>query len=262
MRKFVLGIFLICLLAAPVRAGEFTAPEVPEAGKYLMPEQTDPGGLTDMLRKALGQLEPDLQEAGRVCVSVTAAVLLVSVLESFGGPAAWAAELGGSAAIGAVLLRSSNALIRLGAETVTEISEYGKLLLPVMTGALAAQGGVTASTALFTGTAAFSAILSSLIAGALVPMIYLFLALATANSALGEPVLKQLRDLVKSGATWTLKVMLTVYTTYLGITGVVSGTTDAAALKAAKMTVSSVVPVVGGILSDASEAILVSAGLM
>ena len=40
------------------------------------------------------------------------------------------------------------------------------------------------------------------------------------------------------------------------------GTTDAAALKATKVTISSVVPVVGGILSDASEAVLVSAGLM
>ena len=39
----------------------------------------------------------------------------------------------------------------------------------------------------------------------------------------------------------------------------VSGTTDAAALKVAKMTISGTVPVVGGILSDASEAVLVGA---
>ena len=38
-------------------------------------------------------------------------------------------------------------------------------------------------------------------------------------------------------------------------------TADAAALKAAKLTISGAVPVVGGILSDASEAILVSASL-
>ena len=48
----------------------------------------------------------------------------------------------------------------------------------------------------------------------------------------------------------------------MSITGVVSGTTDAAVLKTTKVTISSVVPVVGGILSDASEAVLVSAGLM
>jgi len=48
----------------------------------------------------------------------------------------------------------------------------------------------------------------------------------------------------------------------MSVTGVVSGTTDAAALKAARVTISSVVPVVGGILSDASESVLVSIGIL
>lgn len=68
--------------------------------------------------------------------------------------------------------------------------------------------------------------------------------------------------MVKNVVSWSLKTILTVFTTYMTVTGVVSGTTDAAALKATKVTISSVVPVVGGILSDASEAVLVSAGLM
>jgi len=62
--------------------------------------------------------------------------------------------------------------------------------------------------------------------------------------------------------TWCLKTILYVFTGYIGITGVISGTTDAATLKVAKMTISGAVPVVGGILSDASEAVLVSAGLV
>ena len=61
--------------------------------------------------------------------------------------------------------------------------------------------------------------------------------------------------------SWSLKTLLTIFTTYISITGVVSGTTDAATLKATKVTISSFVPVVGSILSDASEAVLVSVGL-
>jgi len=53
-----------------------------------------------------------------------------------------------------------------------------------------------------------------------------------------------------------------LFTGFIGITGVVSGSADAAAVKAAKITISAAVPVVGGILSDASEAVLVSAGVM
>ena len=164
--------------------------------------------------------------------------------------------------LAAGLLLSANSLIRLGSQTVTEISEYGKLLLPVMTAAMAAQGGAASSTALYAGTAMFDSVLSSLISRLLGPMVYLFLALSAANGAIGENILGKLRDLVKNIVSWSLKAILTVFTTYMTVTGVVSGTTDAAALKATKVTISSVVPVVGGILSDASEAVLVSAGLM
>ena len=62
--------------------------------------------------------------------------------------------------------------------------------------------------------------------------------------------------------TWGLKITLYLFTGYIGLTGVISGSTDAAALKATKITISSMVPVVGGILADASEAVLVSAELM
>ena len=48
----------------------------------------------------------------------------------------------------------------------------------------------------------------------------------------------------------------------MGLTGVISGTTDAAALKVTKTTISSVVPVIGNILSEASEAVLVGAGVV
>jgi stage III sporulation protein AE len=53
-----------------------------------------------------------------------------------------------------------------------------------------------------------------------------------------------------------------IFTGYISVTGIVSGATDAMTLKATKLTISGVVPMVGNILSDASEAVLVSAGLM
>ena len=62
--------------------------------------------------------------------------------------------------------------------------------------------------------------------------------------------------------TWCLKIVLYVFTGYMSITGVISGTVDASALKAAKLTISGVVPVIGSVLSDTSETILVSAGIM
>lgn len=262
MRKILLFLLMLSLIVTPVSATEITAPTVPEAGENLMPESNAFGeGLWEMMQKALTQIRPDLAEASKVCMAVIAAVLMASILQSFSGAVKTVTEFAGTVAVAAVLLLSTNSMIRLGAETVTELSAYGKLLLPVMTAALAAQGGISSSAALYTGTAVFDAVLSGLISGFLVPMVYLFLALAAANSAAGEDILKKMRDFIKWLVSWCLKTVLTIFTSYMGITGVVSGTTDAATLKATKVTISSFVPVVGGILSDASEAVLVSAGL-
>lgn len=263
MRVFLLTMWLLLALPIEVNATEFTPPTVPYSAREWMPERTDSfgDGLWEMLQKAALSLEPSFREGAGVSLAAFAGAMLVSLLKTLGGRAQTLAELTGCVTVGAALLSGSKSLIRLGAETVQSLSDYGKLLLPVMTGALACQGGVGASTALYAGTALFDAVLSSLISRLLLPMVYLYLALAVASGALGEDTLKGMKELVKGGTSWCLKTLLTVFTTYMGITGVVSGTTDAAALKATKVTISTMVPVVGGILSDASEAVLVSAGL-
>lgn len=264
MRRVLLLMLCILLFAMPVSAAEITAPEVPKSGAEHMPEDTESFGeaLWEMVKDAIGAIRPDLREASSICLGVTAIVLLISILQNFPDKKSQAPDFVGTVAIATLLLGSTNSLVTLGTETIREISEYGKLLLPVMTSAMAAQGGLTGSAALYTGTAVFNTVLSTLISKLLVPMIYLFLAMAVGNSALGEDLLKKLSAFLKWLMVWCLKIILYVFTGYMGITGVVSGTTDAATLKAAKLTISGVVPVVGNILSDASEAVLVSAGVV
>lgn len=264
MTKLFFIILLVFSLAVPTAALEIEAPEVPQSGREFMPENTDsfPDALWQLLQNAIHHIRPDLADASQVSITIIAAVMAISLLRTFSGKVKTAAELTGATAIAAILLSNTNSMIRMGSETVLELSNYGKMLYPVMATAIAAQGRMTTSTALYTGTAVFNAILGSLISGLLVPMVYVFLSLAVASSAVGEDILKKMRDIVKSTVSWCLKIVLTVFTTYMSITGVVSGTTDAAVLKATKVTISSVVPVVGSILSDASEAVLVSAGLM
>ena len=139
------------------------------------------------------------------------------------------------------------------------ISDYGKLLLPVMSGALVASGGTTTASALYLGTAFFDSLLTSLLNGLLGPLLYLFLALSLAAAAIGNKLLVRMRDFFKTLMSWTLKLVLSLFTGYMAITGVISGTTDAAAMKVTKMAISGAVPVVGGILSDATETVLAGA---
>ncbi len=262
--KFIIPM-LICLLLlpVPVSAIEITAPAVPSKAAAQMPQETASFGesLAELTKKAFFTLRPDISKAITVCLSLITAVLAISMLQTLSPNAKVPAELAGAACMAGILLTNTNAMIHLGFTTITELTEYGKLLFPVMTATMAAQGSITASASLYAGTMAFISILTSLISKYLLPLVYTFLGLAAASSAVPETFMTRLKTMVKQGISWCLKTLLTIFTSYLSITGVVSGTTDAAALKAAKVTISSFVPVVGGILSDASESVLVSASI-
>ena len=264
MRFLLLMILVLSVAVVPVSATGVTVPTVPESGEDWMPESPDSfaQGLWELVKSAIGLIHPDIQQAASICMRVFGMVLLLSILQSFPGSRKETTQLIGAVSIGVLLLEHTNSLIHLGTQTVVEMVEYGKLLLPVMAGAMAAQGGVTASTAIYGGTVLFSTVMGTFVSEMLIPMVYAYLALSVANGAIGEDAMKKLRDFLKWLMIWGMKIVLYVFTGYIGITGVVSGTTDAAALKAAKLTISGVVPVVGGILADASEAVLVSAGVV
>lgn len=264
MKKILMIGILLCFLAVPVGAVEIESAPVPDSGAELLPDTQGvfAQDLWYVIKSALQKLRPDIGDGLKLCLGVFAAALLIAISESFGGASKKAVGICGVVVISGLLLESANTMIHLGADTVQEISQYGKLLLPVMTAALAAQGGMTSSAALYAGTALFDAVLSTVISALLIPLVYIYIALSVANSATGEDLLKRLRDFIKWFMGWCLKILLYVFIGYISITGVVSGVTDQMTLKAAKLTISGAVPVVGGILSDASEAVLVSVGVM
>lgn len=264
MRKFVLLFALILVLATPVSAMDFTAPTAPDSAQEYMPAEIESfgEGLWHVIKMAIADLQPHITEAAGVCVSLISVVLLVSLISSFQGTTKRIIEIVSTLLIGVILLKPSNVLIGMGVSTVKELCEYGKLLLPVMTAATAAQGGATVSAALYLGTTFFITLLTTIISKLIVPMIYIYLCLCVANSATGEESLKKLRDFIKWLMTWSLKIVIYIFTGYISISGVVSGTADATAIKATKLALSGCVPVVGGLISDASETIIISAGVM
>lgn len=266
MRRIILLMLLLAASTNKVQAAEFafTAPQVPSVGEEIMIEPTNDflQDLLNILNKALPHVQPALSEAAKICLRVLGVVILLSILHMFVPIDHGVIQITGTISLSILLLSASKAMIPLGVDTIQELSNYNKLLLPVMTTALAAQGSATTSSALYMGTAFFDSILSSSINSFLVPGIYVFLALTIAANSLDEPMIQKFKESVKSAITWFLKIALLVFTGYMTISGAVSGSTDAMAMKATKITISSAVPAIGGILADASEAVLVSASLM
>ncbi len=242
----------------------YVAPPAPDGALELLPTQSTSFGrdLWKVVTAAVEAIEPEIAEGALICGALFATVMLVSLLKTVPGKGSAAAELAGVLAVGVILLQRTGTMVSLATQTIAELSEYGKLLLPVLTAALASQGGTATSAALYAGTAIFDSVLTGAISKLLVPMVYILLTVCVAASATGERMLNTLGDSLRWLVTWCLRMVLYIFTGYIAVTGVVSGSADVAALKAARLTMAGMVPVVGGILSDASEAVIVGAGVM
>ena len=168
----------------------------------------------------------------------------------------------GALAITLLFATNMKSMLGLAASVLDEMEAYSKLLLPVMCGAAAASGSLTGAGSLYMASSLFFSLLTSLVRSLLVPLVYAFIGLAAAECALPGGKLASVRRLVGWCITVLLKGVMYVFTAYLSLTGLLSGSSDDAAINAAKSTLSAAIPVVGGIASDASEAVLQSAKLL
>lgn len=265
--------FLLLLTAPALADGSW---ETPEELRRLDPETAaavEAAGETglasvlgDVLRRALdGTRETLLGGARAVCRLMAGTVLLGAVESLFPGEkektARWTAAAG-ALWVTAACAGDMSALIGQGRETIGEIDLMSKGLLPVLAGAAAASGGVTAASARQSAAALFSDILITAIDRLLLPMVYLYIGCAAAGAVLEGETMDRIGDLIKKGIGWALGLLVGAFTAFLTVTGAVAGNADERLVKAAKASVSAAVPVVGSILADASESVLAAAGML
>ncbi len=214
MRRVWILLALFFVIAVPVNATEISTPEPPVDAVELMPAQQSTFGkdLWYVIKSAIEKIQPDLAGAGNVCLSLIASVMLASFIRGFSGSCEKIINLVLVVTIAIILISGSKTMIYLGTQTVEKLSDYGKLLLPAMTAALAAQGGITSSAAIYTGTMIFDTVLCAVITKVLVPMVWAFLGLSVAFHAVSEELLGKIRDFVKWSMTWVLKIILYVFT--------------------------------------------------
>ena len=242
--------------AAQEHAPDFRWNEIPDLNK----------GLIDLLEEGSRSFGGILKNALRSSVLLLAIVLFGGIAEGLFSTGAesghFSITIASSVAVSLVAVSDATTLIGLGRELIGKIEVFTTALLPTMAAVTAASGSPTAATAKQLATMLFSDLLISMINHFLLPLVYAYIAVCAAHAALGNVGLKRIAGTLKWIITTALTMLLIAYVGYLSVSGVIAGTTDAITLKAAKFTVSSLVPVVGGILSDASETILAGAGML
>lgn len=287
IKKLTLTVFLaavaIALLAPTAHAYSAADEQAEAAGVYevensldgevaelmdgISPSDADAPGSLKKLFGAIKKLLPDvLSSALRSGASVMIIAAICSVAQTVldAAETKWTegASLAGIAAISLYIFGSSSGFIGLGGETLDRLDSFSKVLLPTMSGLAAAGGEAVSASAKYAAASLFIDILITLAHNLILPLIYAYGAAVVAQAAFGNKSLAAAGSLLKWLAGTMMTLLVLAFIVYLGLTGVVSGVTDAAALRLARTAISSALPVVGGIMSDAAASVLSGTSLL
>ena len=268
MKWMISSLLSFVLLATPAAAaweGELHA-FWQAAEAYGVEEGVEPTvGFTGLVEQGARQLSGLVGEGLATVSRLLAVVLLCSVawnVRGQGKSGLQAVEVAGALAITALTMTDIDSMIGLGREAVGRMEVFSQILLPTMAVLTAAGGGITSAAVRQGATVLFSRCLIALMDKLLIPLVYAYVAVGCAQAAVGNPGLQRLADMIKSMVTVLLTAILLAFVGYLTASGAVAGSADLSKVKAVRMAISRAIPVVGGILADASESVLAGAGIL
>lgn len=274
LKWYLLFVLALLELAVPVRAVELPGDvenALPHEAERLLSDVSDWSG--DSLTAGLLSIWSYLRkEAGRVirsqtrgAASILLTVVLCGLLNGFrkgtGDESRFLTMVGGLS-ITVLTAGSLDTLMGVGTAVMERMATFSKALLPAMAAISAVAGGAAGATVRQLATVFFSELLMEVIYELLLPMVYLYAGTLAAGSCLGEPRLTAIAELLKSFCVKLLTAVLLAFTFYLTVSNIFSGTVDSARVRVAKATISGAVPVVGGIIAEATETVLAGAGVL
>jgi len=155
-----------------------------------------------------------------------------------------------------------NSVASMGRQAVMDIHEFSLVLLPMLSSAAAAAGAVSSAAAKYAATALFMDIMLSAAEKLMLPVLGAYIAATVSSAAIGDGRLKGVVKFMKWTSKKSLICVVSIFTFYLGVTGIAASGADAAAVKTAKAVIGSFVPVVGKMVAGASDSIAAGAGLI
>ena len=212
-----------------------------------------------VLREGGGALASAARNAALLLAVVFLAALCASLSAS--GACAKVTQLTGAVAVAALSVTHVTSCITAGSNALTTLRDFSKILLPSMCAA-AASGAATSAAAKYAATSLFLDVLLSAETAVLLPMLYTYAGTVICGAALEQDVLTALSALLRKALRLLLIGFSGVFTLYLSLTGILTGSADAAAAKAVKTAVSAALPVVGSIVADAAATVTASAAIL
>lgn len=269
MKKAIFAILIVLFLFPSVYAEEYeikgnetynqTVKDITEGNLGLSP--------VDIVNRLIESFFYELKNTKgllKAILILSAAAGLVRILSSsFEGSAA--AETAGLACfliIALPLIKLFSQIASYSAETIHNICDFITKFEPIFISMLIASGAVTQAAAFQPVLMASVYLLGLLLDSCILPICCFSAVLALVGNISNRIEIGTLTKLLFSVSKWLLTGLLTLFSAVLSLYGFATKAFNTVAAKGIKFAVGSLVPVVGGILSDTVETVLSGANLL
>lgn len=155
-----------------------------------------------------------------------------------------------------MIMESAKSILLLGEHTVTLLSNFMLVLLPVELVLLVAMGNVTTAAILQPSLLMAVQAITALFRHVLVPLLFFEFTVKIVNRLSNQFQLTSLAKLLRKIILWSIGFVTTCFMAVLSIQGISGVAMDSVALRAAKYTAGAAVPVVGSTISSMMELII------
>lgn len=275
MRPCLTILTLLICITQPVWAGVDTGlledslpPDAQDTLDNISPENIDLNqGIKGLWERAKTKDGEYIRQALSVGFLMLCACLIIALAVGFSGDAGLRlpeklSDFTAVAVLLTIYFSAGSSLINECIKTIAQLDGFIKVLTPVYVAASALAGRPVSAVATGEITLFCSALVLWVCRYMILPGISLYVLMDSVGTLLPTSILGKLAELFRWGVGKTMKWSLAGFTAYQTLSGMVTRSSDALAVKAAQSAFSSLIPVVGNMISSTSETLLGGAALL
>lgn len=155
-----------------------------------------------------------------------------------------------------LIMANFTEIINLVKETANDLVGFINVLLPLLLTLMVYTGSIATSTILEPIILFAINLIGNTIKDILIPIMLIIVVFSIISKISERIQIDKLSKFLKSGVTWFLGIILTIFVGIVSLEGTLSSSVDGITAKTAKAAVSSVIPVVGKVLGDVVDSVL------
>lgn len=242
---------------------QYTADFFPELNSQNLVDELTNGTKIDsknLVNKVINIFIGKIKENAKIIFSIIAVSILCSILKniqsSFGGNVSEIAFYVCYLFITILIIASYTDIVSLCKDTITKLNDFMNMLIPLVLGLLVANGSIVSVSILQPILLVMTSTINVIVANVILPIIFISTMMNLIGNISENIKVSKIPKLLQKTCLWCLEFILIIFIGILSIEGTLGANVDGVTAKAAKSIVSTVIPVVGKALSDATDSIL------